>query len=157
MDRQAKMKILAKQFGDMKKNPDMKAFFPDKNNPFIWHVSYKGPKDSPFEGGIYHCEINLKQYPDNPVTLQLLHDNGSYHIHESLCIVGLTQLGGQWTPGTSIETIISSLSILMDVPEGRNGIGYIVQTNKEHIALANAKSQRFVCSKCGVDHMTVFK
>ncbi|CAL6074790.1 Ubiquitin-conjugating_enzyme E2 [Hexamita inflata] len=83
MQRQEKMKILAKQFGDMKKNPDMKAFFPDKTNSFIWHVSYKGPKDSPFEGGIYHCEVDLTDYPDNHVNIKILHENGSYLVNST--------------------------------------------------------------------------
>ncbi|CAL6089280.1 Ubiquitin-conjugating_enzyme E2 [Hexamita inflata] len=157
MDKQAKMKILAKQFGDMSKNKDMKAFFPDKANPFIWHVSYKGPQDSSFQGGVYHCEINLTNYPEKPVTLKLLHENGSYQNNESLCIVGLTEMGGSWTPGTSVETIISSLSILMSVPEGRHGVGYIVKTNEEDIKRHNISSQTYKCSVCGADHSTMFK
>ncbi|CAL6110141.1 Ubiquitin-conjugating_enzyme E2 [Hexamita inflata] len=155
MQRQEKMKILAKQFGDMKKNPDMKAFFPDKTNPFIWHVSFKGPQDSPFEGGIYHCEINLNAYPDGHVRLQLLHQNGSYQVNVSLCIVGITS--GGWTPGTTIESVISSLSVLMSVPTGRHGTGFIVETNKEEILRLVPISQSYVCAKCGADHSTVFK
>ncbi|CAL6110139.1 Ubiquitin-conjugating_enzyme E2 [Hexamita inflata] len=156
MQRQEKMKILAKQFGDMKKNTDMKAFFPNKNNPFIWHVSFKGPQDSPFQGGIYHCEINLSDYPEDRVRLQLLHENGSYKVNSPLCIIGITTSTG-WTPGTTIESVISALSVLMDVPYGRDGLGYIFQTNKDDILRLVPISQKYVCSKCGADHSTLFK
>ncbi|CAL6030283.1 Ubiquitin-conjugating_enzyme E2 [Hexamita inflata] len=156
-DKQTKMKILAKQFGEMAKNPNMKAFFPDKTNPFIWHVSYKGPQDSDFQGGIYHCHLNLAHYPECAPEVMLLHENGSYNPNELLCIVGITHYHQEgWTPGTSIEAIITALQMLMQVTTGRGGIGVFTSLDQKQILKDKEKSLTYTC-KCGANHAALFK
>ena len=41
----------------------MKVFFTNKSSHTLWHVSFKGATDTEFAGGIYHCSLDLKEYP----------------------------------------------------------------------------------------------
>ncbi|CAL6089304.1 Ubiquitin-conjugating_enzyme E2 [Hexamita inflata] len=154
---QTRMKILAKQFGDMKKSPNMVAFFPDKMNPFNWHISFKGPVDSNFQGGIYHCQLKLTNYPDKPPEIRIMNESGAYHVNEPLCIHGLSANNPQdWTPGTQISTIIEALSMYMNLRTDRGGMGFIQKLDQEVIKECRDASVRFKCA-CGADHSTLFK
>ncbi|CAL6074864.1 Ubiquitin-conjugating_enzyme E2 [Hexamita inflata] len=156
-DQQTKMKILAKQFGDIKKLKNMAAFFPDKKNPFLWHVSFKGPEDSEFQEGIYHCQLNLANYPDKPPEVMVLNQSGAYEPNTLICIVGLTHYHPEgWTPGTSIEAIITALSMIMQLKSDRSGIGMIGTLNSSDIKKYAAKSKEYTCT-CGADHTKLFK
>ncbi|CAL6077293.1 Ubiquitin-conjugating_enzyme E2 [Hexamita inflata] len=154
---QTRMKILAKQFGDMKKNHNMIAFFPDKMNPFNWHISFKGPVDSDFQGGIYHCQLKLTNYPDKPPEIKIMNESGAYHVNQALCIHGLSANNPQdWTPGTQISTIVEALSMYMNLRTDRGGLGFIKVLNQEAIKKHRDASIKFKCS-CGADHSTLFK
>ena len=46
---------------------------PLEDNLFEWHFTFRGPEDSPFDGGIYHGRIILPpEYPMKPPSIILL-------------------------------------------------------------------------------------
>ncbi|CAL6074190.1 Ubiquitin-conjugating_enzyme E2 [Hexamita inflata] len=156
-DQQTKMKILARQFGELKLKKNMSAFFPDKKNPFMWHISFKGPEDSEFQEGIYHCQMNLANYPDSPPEVMLLNESGAYVVNTNICIVGLTHYHPEgWTPGTSIEAIVTALQMLMQITKDRSGYGVIPTINSSDVKKYSDKSKVFTC-KCGADHSKLFQ
>ena len=108
------MKALAVQFQMMKKVEGMKVYFVDQKKPTLWHVSFKGATGSEFEGGVYHFELDLAQYPKcGPVTMSL-NPNGSYEPNVAICLVGITHYHTEaWSPGTSIEAVINALNCYM--------------------------------------------
>ncbi|CAL6077300.1 Ubiquitin-conjugating_enzyme E2 [Hexamita inflata] len=101
-----KTKIIAKQFTVMNKRKDAVAFFPDKMNPFNWHISFKGLEDSDFHSII-------------------LNESGAYHVNEPLCIHGLTDnYPEDWTSGTKISVIVNALKLYMNLEVCRDGLGF---------------------------------
>ena len=45
----------------------------------IFHFTFMGQKDSDYDGGIYHGEIQLpSNYPLGPPTIQFLSENGRF-------------------------------------------------------------------------------
>lgn len=45
---------------------------PLSNNLYTWHGNLRGPKDSPYEGGVFHIVINFPpNYPVKPPTITL--------------------------------------------------------------------------------------
>lgn len=52
-----------------------------------FHFTFKGEKDSVFEDGIYHGEINLPDnYPLGPPTIIFLSENGRFHTLTKICL-----------------------------------------------------------------------
>ena len=38
-----------------------------ENSLFLWHGNLRGPKDTPYEGGVFHLEIEIPEnYPNSP-------------------------------------------------------------------------------------------
>ena len=64
-------KRLIDELEDLKKNPlrnlGITAPIEVNNNLFEWQCSIEGPKDSPYEGGLFNIRIYFpKDYPNNP-------------------------------------------------------------------------------------------
>ena len=81
---------LAQQLKLSAKSTDYKIFIPDRNKSYIWHVSYKGPIESEFAGGIYHAILDLEQYPQCPPKVAVANPNGAYDVGTLICLVGIT-------------------------------------------------------------------
>ncbi|CAL6077600.1 Ubiquitin-conjugating_enzyme E2 [Hexamita inflata] len=142
-----RMKIIAKQFTVMNKRKDAVAFFPDKMNPFNWHISFKGLEDSDFQGGIYHCQLKLTDYPDKSPEIIILNESGAYHVNEPLCIHGLTDnYPEDWTSGTKISVIVNALKLYMNLEVCRDGLGFIQVLNQEEIKKHRDASKQYKCS-----------
>ena len=139
----------------IKKNKNMAVGFPDKTNPTIWHVSYKGSPDSVFSEGIYHIKIDLAGYPNRNPKICCLHENGSFEVNAGLCISGITS--GQFSPGTTVEAIAFAIQSYMPEMHDRGGAGFIHQVNPVYAKECAKKSKNFACKECGVDHSKLFK
>eukprot|EP00703_Trepomonas_sp_PC1_P000175 JAP96431.1 Ubiquitin-conjugating enzyme E2 [Trepomonas sp. PC1] len=147
---------LAQQFRLSAKSTDYKVFIPDKQKSYIWHISYKGPKDSEFEGGIYHAIVNLEHYPMKAPSVAVSTPSGAYSPNVPLCLVGITHYHQEgWSQGTSIEGIINAVSAYM-LPSSRlsNGYGMISSTPDVYKQLA-IESKKWKC-ECGCDHSKLF-
>ena len=72
------MKAILNQYLILKKRPGTHVYFPDKKNPCMMHISFRGSPNSYFEKGIYHCRLDLSQYPQNAPRLCLINQNGSF-------------------------------------------------------------------------------
>ena len=75
------IKRILKEMKEMEvdKNPQYTAA-PLEDNIFEWHFTIRGPRDSPFEGGIFHGRILLPpEYPFKPPNIMLLTVNPSIY------------------------------------------------------------------------------
>tara|TARA_Y200000002_G_C22647509_1_gene649805 strand:- start:873 stop:1322 length:450 start_codon:yes stop_codon:yes gene_type:complete len=87
----------------------------DENNLFKWSATIMGPKDSPYEGGVFVLNIDFpNNYPFKPPQItfktKIFHPNISPS--GSIC---LDILQTQWSPALTIcKTLLSISSLLTD-------------------------------------------
>jgi len=45
---------------------------PLEHDLFIWHANIRGPEGTPYEGGVFHLELQIPEsYPHHPPTVTL--------------------------------------------------------------------------------------
>jgi ubiquitin-conjugating enzyme E2 D/E len=86
---------------------------PTANDLYVWAATLVGPKDSPYEGGVFHLSLVLPtNYPFKPprvtFTTKIFHPNIS--LTGAIC---LDILKDQWSPALSIAKVLLSISSLL--------------------------------------------
>ena len=89
---------------------------PEGDDFYDWQASIMGPKDSPYEGGVFWLKIQFpKDYPFKPPKIQFLtklyHPNISSS--GSICI---DILKDQWSPALTISKVLLCICSLLDDP-----------------------------------------
>ncbi|KNB43250.1 ubiquitin-conjugating enzyme E2 [Blastocystis sp. subtype 4] len=127
----------------------------DKENQ-SWHFTVRGPKGSPFEGGVYHGRIVLpNNYPIGAPDFYFLTENGRYTINQKICLSISGFHLNTWQPATTIEAMVRMIQVFLeDYSENRFGVSYIETSVSERRYLAK-KSRSYCCPICGqiVDHL----
>ncbi|KAG0450291.1 hypothetical protein HPP92_026855, partial [Vanilla planifolia] len=73
-----------------------------KENIFEWQFAILGPRDSEFEGGIYHGRIQLPaEYPFKPPSFMLLTPNGRFETQTKICLSISNHHPEHWQPSWS--------------------------------------------------------
>lgn len=76
-----------------------------QTNMFDWHFTLRGPRDTEFEGGMYHGRILLpSDYPFKPPNIMLLTPNGRFEVRKKICLSISAHHPEEWQPawgGTS--------------------------------------------------------
>jgi ubiquitin-conjugating enzyme E2 G1 len=96
---------------------------------YRWEVIIFGPKDTPFESGIFKAEMRFPlNYPEEPPTFKFISPMWHPNIDKdgNLCIsilhksgdddYGYEQLNERWMPVRSVESVIMSVVCLLDSP-----------------------------------------
>ncbi|VDO49618.1 unnamed protein product [Onchocerca flexuosa] len=93
------------------RNPtDMYYAQPLEDNLFEWHFTVRGPKDTDFEGGIYHGRILLPiDYPMKPPSVIMLTPNGRFQLNQKICLSISGHHPESWQPSWSIRTALLAL------------------------------------------------
>uniref|UniRef100_H2ZKI2 UBC core domain-containing protein n=1 Tax=Ciona savignyi TaxID=51511 RepID=H2ZKI2_CIOSA len=122
---------------------------PLEDNLFEWHFTFRGPKESDFDGGVYHGRIILPpEYPMKPPSIMLLNANGRFELNKKICLSISGYHPESWQPSWSIRTAI--LAIIGFMPtKGEGAIGALDYTADERKVLAR-KSHAFTCNTCGL-------
>ena len=110
-------KRITKELRDLsKENLSICTAGPVDNDMFKWQATILGPKDSPYEGGIFMVSITFPpDYPFKPP--QLKFTTKIYHCNISpdgdIC---LDILKSQWSPALTIMKVLLSLCSLLTDP-----------------------------------------
>ena len=82
------LKRIQKEYQKMIKDPSPSYFAsPIKDDMFCWHFTIKGPKETEFEGGIYHGVIKLPMtYPNSPPSVMFLTPSGRFETNKDVCL-----------------------------------------------------------------------
>ena len=120
------------------------------DNIFQWSATLIGPKDSPYEGGVFVMNINFpKNYPFKPpqVTFKtkIFHPNISSS--GSIC---LDILQSQWSPALTITKTLLSISSLLTDPNPDDPLdaaaGRMYKNDKEGFnKKAREMTQQYAC------------
>ena len=108
---------LKKEYKDFQKDPPTNCSAgPIDDNIYKWKAFINGPKDSPYEGGLFELEMNFtNRYPFKPpkvvFTTKIYHMNinGSGQI----C---LDILKDKWSPALTISKLLLSICSLLTDP-----------------------------------------
>ena len=110
---------IKKELEDLKKNaPSNCSAGPDGDGEdiFSWQATIMGPKDSPYEGGLFYLKIDFtKDYPFKPPKVKFI--TKIYHCNissgGSIC---LDILKDEWSPALTISKVLLSICSLMTDP-----------------------------------------
>ena len=110
---------LKEEFRDIKNNPilNIGAFvgLPDENNLFEWRLSIIGPRDTPYNGGLFYLTLKFPEnYPSYPPKVTF--DTPIYHINVASIGYEYASLGEPtlsilraWSPNFKVRDIIISI------------------------------------------------
>eukprot|EP00999_Lentomonas_sp_LEN2_P001381 NODE_2417_length_575_cov_124.787946_g2367_i0.p1 GENE.NODE_2417_length_575_cov_124.787946_g2367_i0~~NODE_2417_length_575_cov_124.787946_g2367_i0.p1 ORF type:complete len:150 (-),score=30.01 NODE_2417_length_575_cov_124.787946_g2367_i0:37-486(-) len=89
---------------------------PDPDNMRYFRVVVAGPKDSPYEGGVFNLELFLPdEYPMVPPKVRFL--TKIYHPNiDKLGRICLDILKKNWSPALQIRSVLLSVQALLSAP-----------------------------------------
>ncbi|XP_022760692.1 ubiquitin-conjugating enzyme E2 32-like [Durio zibethinus] len=131
------VKRILQEVKEMQSNPsDDFMSLPLEENIFEWQFAIRGPRDSEFEGGIYHGRIQLPaEYPFKPPSFMLLTPNGRFETQTKICLSISNHHPEHWQPSWSVRTALVALIAFM--PTSPNGaLGSLDYKKEERHGLA---------------------
>ncbi|XP_030456202.2 ubiquitin-conjugating enzyme E2 32 [Syzygium oleosum] len=131
------VKRILQEIKEMQSNPsDDFTSLPLEENIFEWQFAIRGPRDSEFEGGIYHGRIQLPaEYPFKPPSFMLLTPNGRFETQTKICLSISNHHPEHWQPSWSVRTALVALIAFM--PTNPNGaLGSLDYKKEERRTLA---------------------
>lgn len=131
------VKRILQELKEMQSNPsDDFMSLPLEENIFEWQFAIRGPRDTEFEGGIYHGRIQLPaEYPFKPPSFMLLTPNGRFETQAKICLSISNHHPEHWQPSWSVRTALVALIAFM--PTSPNGaLGSLDYSKEERRAFA---------------------
>ncbi|KZT59754.1 UBC-like protein [Calocera cornea HHB12733] len=127
---------------------------PLEDDIFEWHCTIRGPADTEFEGGLYHCRVLLpSEYPFKPPSIMILTPNGRFELNKKICISFTAYHEDLWQPAWGIRTAIVGLQGFFPIKgEASMGVGALDYPAAERKRLAGL-SREWVCPECGVPNL----
>ena len=125
------LKRITKELADLNKDPPWGCSAgPTGEDMFQWQGTIEGPKDSPYEGGVFHLSMKFPHdYPFKPpdvhFTTKIYHcniffndDPKTQHLNGKPC---MDSLQGQWSPALTISKLLLSIQSLLTDPNPNEG------------------------------------
>merc|ERR1711981_1166905 len=117
---------------------------PNEKNARHFFVKIAGPSETPYEGGIFDCELFLpEEYPMVPP--KVLFRTKIYHPNiDKLGRICLDILKNKWSPALQIRSVLLSIQALMSAPNCDDPLDESVATHyKNDLAGAQAQAKQW--------------
>jgi ubiquitin-conjugating enzyme (huntingtin interacting protein 2) len=111
---------LRKEMIDCGKDFDVSGVFAEPIDGDLTHLlgKIKGPKDTPYEGGIFFVDIRIpREYPFAPPKMKFNNQIWHPNISSQTGAICLDILKDAWSPALTIKTALLSLQALLSAPE----------------------------------------
>lgn len=126
--------------------------YPLESDFLIWHFTFEGPPDSPYEGGLYHGKFVFPpNYPFKGPSFYMLTANGRFNTDSRICLSNTDYHPESWNPMWDSRTMIIALIVYMMV-EGAGSVGALNFSKEERIKLAK-ESLDYKCAQCAANHL----
>lgn len=95
---------------------------PSESNLYIWNISFEGPENSLYKGGLYRAELIFSvNYPTEPPLLRFVTEMWHPNIHPDgkACLGVLKSAGSgaeRWRPRLSVEAVAVSVVAMLSEP-----------------------------------------
>lgn len=144
------VKRLMSEYKNLLSNPeDDFVAAPLENDLFCWHFTIKGPKDTPFEGGIYHGQIVFSShYPLTPPDFYFFTPNGRFITDIAICLSISSFHPETWNPAWDVRTAIISIIAFFPTKSG-GAFGGLDYSDAKRRELA-IESRSWKCPKCSL-------
>ncbi|AQL07157.1 Ubiquitin-conjugating enzyme E2 32 [Zea mays] len=131
------VKRILQEVKEMQSNPSPDFMsLPLEEDIFEWQFAILGPRDSEFEGGIYHGRIQLpSDYPFKPPSFMLLTPSGRFEIQKKICLSISNYHPEHWQPSWSVRTALVALIAFMPTNPG-GALGSLDYKPEDRRALA---------------------
>jgi len=147
----AGVKRILREAAELSSDPSSEyAAQPLEDNLFEWHCTMRGPKDTEFEGGLYHFRISLpSEYPFRPPSIIMLTPSGRFECGSKICISFTNYHEELWQPAWGVRTAIVALQGFFPLKgSAAVGLGAVEYPESERKRLA-AMSTSWTCPDCG--------
>lgn len=125
--------------------------YPLESDFLTWHFTFKGPLDSPYEGGLYHGRFVFPStYPFKAPDFYMLTENGRFKTNTKICLSNTNYHPESWNPMWDSRTMIIALRVYM-LAEGEGSLGALCYTAEERKKMA-IRSLEYICTQCLTNH-----
>jgi ubiquitin-conjugating enzyme E2 J1 len=114
---------------------------------FLWHFTIRGPRETPFEGGVYHGLIHFPpRFPLQPPDIFFSTPNGRFAVDTAICLNVTSYHPEEWNPVWSVRAFLSSIiAFLPTDPEGALGAVQCDAATRRELAI---QSREWRCPEC---------
>lgn len=132
------IKRLQRELELILKNPmDNIKVKPKLEDIYTWYFIFDGPKDTPYENGLYAGKILFpKDYPSKAPDFIMLTPNGRFAVNEKICLSYSSFHQETWSPIWTVPTMLQGLLSFM--VENTTTAGGITTSIEEKKKLAKA-------------------
>ena len=141
-------KRLQKEIEELAKEPSTEFHAcPQEDDIFDWHFTVAGPKDTEYEGGVYHGRIIFPaEYPFKPPSVIFLTPNGRFQLHTKICLSITGYHPEHWQPAWGVRTALLALISFFPTNDTAS-IGSLNVSLEERKRLASL-SRSWKCDVC---------
>ena len=116
----------------------------DDNNLYVWQATIMGPRDSPYQDGVFYLSITFpEEYPFKPPMIKFI--TKIYHCNiNSQGSICLDILKTEWSPALTISKLLLSICSLMTDPNPDDPlVTEIADVYTNNRTLHDEKARRF--------------
>lgn len=127
----------------------------DPSNMYRWEGIIIGPKDTPYEGGVFRLDITFPpDYPFKAPRIEFMTKIFHCNVHgKHLC---LDILKNQWSPALTIDKVLISISSLLNEPNAndplnRDAAEKFLSCREEYNAIAHEWTLKFATEDAALE------